>query len=194
MTSPWNIAIPAVAALVATLSGVVIGALLTRHAQFVQWSRASRLEAYVAFLKAYSVVYDGLGHACRHQTNPTIDWTQWNQALATLSLVSTRSVMENAIAVDNAIWSIDACIVNGDSGMGRWLEFRKELEAKRVSFVNAARRELAVEQAPLVQVVGSNRRAGMIIHNNNDNPPQASYPISDRAPRATPSKSVGDGE
>jgi hypothetical protein len=125
MTSPWSVAISAAAALVATLTGVVIGALLTRNAQFVQWSRASRLEACTQFLKAYSTVYDGLSHACRHRVDPRIDWTQWNQALAALSLVSTRQVMENAIAVDNLIWSIDASIVEGESGMNRWLEFRK---------------------------------------------------------------------
>jgi hypothetical protein len=146
------------AATVAGLIGILVGAIVSGRSQRLQWSRDTQLIACSELLRSYSSVYAGLSHACRHNGQPNIDWTEWNQCLAALSLVSIPTVMDAALAVDDVVWLIDEHIVTGRFGMEKWLVYRRQLETARLGFVNAARSALAIEKTPLTRVVGTTRR------------------------------------
>src|SRR5438045_1476116 len=117
MSNSWGWAFSLVSALAATLTGVVVGARLSQRWQLTQWSRASSLDVCTGLLRAYAAVYDGMSHGCRHRTEPSINWTNWNQALAAVSLTATKQIVEAAVALDDAVWSVDTEIVSGNNGL-----------------------------------------------------------------------------
>ncbi|MFF0373767.1 hypothetical protein [Actinoplanes missouriensis] len=160
MSTSWGWALSLVSALAATLTGVVVGARLSQRWQLAQWSRASSLEACTGLLRAYAAVYDGMSHGCRHRIEPSIDWTNWNQALAAASLSATAQIVEAAVALDDVVWAVDAKIVKGHNGLDEWLVHRKLLESARLNFINVVRSELAVDHKILDRAVGSNRGSG----------------------------------
>jgi hypothetical protein len=160
MNDSWSWAISFVSALMATLTGVLVGARLSQRGQFAQWSRESSLDVCTGLLRAYASVYDGLSHACRHGIEPVIDWTQWNQALAAVSLTSTRSIVEAAVVLDDVVWSVDTDIVKGNRGLETWLMRRESLEDARLHFVNIARKEFTLDRSLLDHAAGATRGSG----------------------------------
>lgn len=154
MTVPLSVIVSSIAAVLATVTGVVLGSRLGSRSQASQWARAARLEACSDVLRTYSAVYDNLSSACRRGTQPEFDWTLWNQAIALLSLVESRAVMDSALQLDEAIWRVDHEIELGRTGLQEWLVLRELLEHSRVEFVNAVRRELGSSKEQLLRVIG----------------------------------------
>ncbi|MBS2966839.1 hypothetical protein KGA66_27640 [Actinocrinis puniceicyclus] len=74
-----------VGGILATVLGVVLGSILTGRSQRSTWIRDRQLEAYAAIIRegtrAQLVLREHFkGHIHR------VDWTPWNEALATISL------------------------------------------------------------------------------------------------------------
>src|SRR5262245_12314076 len=93
------------ASAVVALAGVAIGASMAGRSQRSQWTRDARLRACSEFLRGYTRLYQDLGTYCRKGTLvPEETWTDWEQVLAGLTLLTSRPVVGAAVKLDEAIW------------------------------------------------------------------------------------------
>ena len=139
-----------------TLAAVIVGASLSGRTQRNHWVRETRLKACSEFLRSYSRVFIDVGQFCRNGAGVSTDtWADWEQVLAGLTLVSSPQVVSAALKVDEAVWRAHTAVKTGRSGEDDWLSLRQPIEAARVAFVNAARRQLIPGDSPhLTEVQG----------------------------------------
>jgi hypothetical protein len=153
--SEWGVVIATVVgSIVATLAGVLIGALLTSRSQHASWVRATRLEAAANVLESYSKIYDELQYWSTKGQRPEIDWTGWNQSLSRLSLVAEAPVMVAAYSIDAAFWRMDEQIKAGATGHTSWIRIRHAAENACLDFTNSCRTQFIGPTTKLATVVG----------------------------------------
>jgi hypothetical protein len=83
-------------------------------------------------------------------------WTgaPWNEAIAIISLVGHSDMASAAHSMDAAFWkstrSIEHSEINNDEA---WAAIRDDMEASRLSFINAARRHLMKSREPIPRLL-----------------------------------------
>ena len=84
------------------LIGVGLGAFLTGRVQKRQWARGQQIDACAAIVVKSTRVQLALQRQWKHQER--VDWVPWNEALARISLVADRAVVDAAGDVDEVFW------------------------------------------------------------------------------------------
>jgi hypothetical protein len=80
------------------------------------------------------------------------EWTAWNQALAVLWLVGTNEMISEAKRMDRIFWISSNRIKAGQMSEDAWGPDRAEMEAARLSFINAARPAIAARSVALNEI------------------------------------------
>jgi hypothetical protein len=136
----------------ATLLGVVIGAVLARRAQIAQWSRDRQVEACVSILRASTRAQVDLLRRYRGEAG-RLDWAPWNEAMAVIQLVGHRDMATEVTKMDELFWRCNDRIEHGEvTNPEAWVAIRDTIEAARLKFANVARNRLAVSSEPLSRV------------------------------------------
>ena len=139
MITWWPLIVSSAGGVVATLLGVIVGALLTSRSQTGQWIRDKQAAACTAVIEESTAMQLALLREQRHGTRA--DWTAWNQALAGIWLVSLPEITEAAAEVDRVFWRSGARIKAGSVSDGdTWATERQQMERARLNFINVARR------------------------------------------------------
>jgi hypothetical protein len=72
-----------------------------------------------------------------------VDWAPWNEALAKISLVADRAVVEAAGEIDAVFWRHSDRINRGEiTDEAAWFTATEPMEAARLAFVNTAKRHV----------------------------------------------------
>ena len=149
--------------ILATLLGVALGAILTSRSQNSSWIRDRQLEAYAALIQEGTRAQVGLRNEFKHRA-VRVDWMPWNEALAMLCLVASPDLVRLSQEMDAAMWRASTGVARGRVRTDEdWDQFREALELTRLTFINAARREIAkdgtiierlVSRPPLMELRG----------------------------------------
>jgi hypothetical protein len=132
---------PAIISSASALIGVVTGGFLTARVQKRQWARTQQIEACAAIVIESTRVQ--LSLRGQWKRDERVDWLPWNQALAKISLVSDRAVVEAAGEVDAVFWRHSVRIDRGEvTDEAAWFEAVGPMEAARLAFVNTAKRHV----------------------------------------------------
>lgn len=151
MTAPWDVLVPVVGGIVAALAGGTIGGWLGHRSQRSHWTRDSRLKAYAELMRCHAERYHALSHRPKNPQQ-TIDWSDWNRALAVVNILAPEPVAAQAVRIDEATWRLERL---GDSrDLEGWLRLREPLEEAVLSFVNLARSDLDAGNRPLSRLRG----------------------------------------
>jgi hypothetical protein len=136
-TLPWSAIISSVSALL----GVAMGGFLTARVQKRQWARGQQIEACAAIVVESTRVQLSLRGQWKHDQR--VDWVPWNEALARISLVADRAVVEAAGEIDAVFWRhsdrIDRDEITDEAA---WFAATERMEAARLAFVNTAKRHV----------------------------------------------------
>lgn len=150
MEGIWDLVIPGVAAVIAALSGVLVGGRIAYRSQREHWSRDQHLDAYARVLRESSsllIEFATLRRADSASVDSAVlsrfDWKPWNEALAMVSLVAPVAVVNAAHAIDDEVWQLSTRMKAGEMTDDEWLRRRDLVESRRRAFVNEARKELA---------------------------------------------------
>lgn len=136
-TLPW----PAIISSVSALLGVAVGGFLTARIQKRQWARDQQIEACAAIVVESTRVQLSLRGQWKHDQR--VDWVPWNEALAKISLVADRAVVEAAGEVDAVFWQHSDRIDRGEiTNEATWFAATEPMEAARLAFVNTAKRHV----------------------------------------------------
>lgn len=149
----WDVIITAVVGVATTLIGVSYGSLLARRQQVESWSRDRQVDACAEIVRASMQVYRQLRNLFLNRvTQADLDWVPWTEALAVIDLVGHPSVVEAAHALDDATKKASYAARSQSTAEAKdWDPIREPLEAARLSFINAARATLLVNQQPLAR-------------------------------------------
>ncbi|GAA4581081.1 hypothetical protein GCM10023176_61520 [Micromonospora coerulea] len=132
---------PAIISSVSALLGVAMGGFLTARGQERQWARGQQIEACAAIVVESTRVQLSLRGQWKHDQR--VDWMPWNEALAKISLVADRSVVEAAGEVDAVFWQHSDRIDRGEiADEAAWFVATELMEAARLAFVNIAKRHV----------------------------------------------------
>ena len=137
----------------ATLLGVLLGAILTGRSQDSSWTRDRQLEAYAALIREGTRAQVGLRNEFKHRSH-RVDWMPWNEALAMISLVGSPDLVQLSQEMDAAMWRASTAVACGRVTTDEeWDEFREALELTRLTFINAARRDIAKDATVIERLV-----------------------------------------
>ena len=140
---------PVAGGMLATLLGVVLGAVLARRAQVAQWSRDRQVEACVSILRESTRAQIGLLRLYRGEAGRP-DWAAWNEAMAIIQLVGHSGMAAAVHRMDEVFWRSSFSIEHGEiTGDEAWAALRDAMEAVRLEFTNVARRRLVGSGEPL---------------------------------------------
>jgi hypothetical protein len=129
---------PAIISSVSALLGVAMGGFLTARVQKRQWARGQQIEACAAIVVESTRVQLSLRGQWKH--GQRVDWVSWNEALAKVSLVADRSVVEAAGEIDAVFWRHSDRIDRGEiTDEAAWFAATEPMEAARLAFVNTAK-------------------------------------------------------
>ena len=132
---------PAIISSVSALLGVAMGGFLTARVQKRQWARAQQIEACAAIVVESTRVQ--LLLRGQWKRDERVDWVPWNEALAKISLVADRAVVEAAGEMDAVFWRHSDRIDRGEvTDETAWFEATEPMEAARLAFVNTAKRQV----------------------------------------------------
>jgi hypothetical protein len=132
---------PPIISSVSALFGVMIGGFLTARVQKRQWVRAQQIEACAAIVVESTRVQLALRGQWKHDHR--VDWVPWNEALARISLVADRAVVDAAGEVDAVFWCHSDSIDRGEvTDEAAWFEATERMETARLIFVNTAKRRV----------------------------------------------------
>jgi hypothetical protein len=132
---------PAMISSVSALLGVAVGGFLTARVQKRQWARSQQIEACAVIVVESTRVQPSLRGQWKHDQR--VDWVPWNEALAKISLVADRAVVEAAGEVDAVFWRHSDRIDRGEvTDEAAWFEATEPMEAARLAFVNTAKRHV----------------------------------------------------
>jgi hypothetical protein len=149
---------------VTTLLSVLVGGRVSSRSQQRHWFRDRQAEACARVLRESSNVLIELGAMNGRRVNRPeyalpdmaieIDWRPWNEALAMVNLLADTPIVEAALAIDTEIWpahlKVKACVLRE----GEYLPLRDKIEAKRLAFINVARKHLESAHQPLHRASG----------------------------------------
>jgi hypothetical protein len=139
---------PAIISSVSALLGVAIGGFLTARVQKRQWARGQQIEACAAIVVESTRVQLWLRGQWKHDQR--VDWVPWNEALAKISLVADRAVVEAAGEIDAVFWQQSDRIDGGEitdeaawfaargTDGGRTVGVRQHSETSRVGLGGSA--------------------------------------------------------
>jgi hypothetical protein len=120
------------------LIGVSLGAFLTAQIQKRQWTRGKQVDACAAIVVESTRVQLALRRQWKHQE--LVDWVPWNEALAGISLVADRTVVDAAGDIDEVFWRHSYRIDRGEiKDEAAWFAATSPMEAACLAFVNAAK-------------------------------------------------------
>ena len=129
---------PAIISSVSALLGVAMGGFLTARVQKRQWARGQQIEACAAIVVESTRVQLSLRGQWKHDQR--VDWVSWNEALAKISLVADRAVVEAAGETDAVFWRHSDRIDRGEiTDEAAWFAATEPMEAARLAFVNTAK-------------------------------------------------------
>ena len=132
---------PAIISSTSALLGVALGGLLAARVQKRLSARAQQIDACAAIVVESTRLQLSLRGQWKHDQR--VDWMPWNDALAKISLVADRPVVEAAGEVDAVFWRHGARIDRGEiTDEATWFEATKPMETSRLAFVNAAKRHV----------------------------------------------------
>jgi hypothetical protein len=152
VTVDADVLVPVAGGVLATLLGVVVGAVLARRAQFEQWSRDRQVEACVSILRESTGAQIGLLRLYRGEAGRP-DWAPWNEAMAVIQLVGDKDMATKVREMDRVFFESNASIERGEVANDvAWAAIRDEMERARLGFTNVARRKL----------VGSNEQLSLL--------------------------------
>jgi hypothetical protein len=144
-----DVLLPVAGGVLATLLGVVVGAVLARRAQIAQWSRDRQAEARVSILRESTRAQISLLRLYRGEAGQP-DWAPWNEAMAVIQLVGHSDMAAAVHRIDEVFWrsnfSIEHAKVTNDEA---WAAIPYAMEADRLGFTNVARRRLVGSSEPL---------------------------------------------
>ncbi|GAA1857722.1 hypothetical protein [Asanoa iriomotensis] len=99
------------------------------------------MDACAAIVVESTRVQLALRRQWKHQER--VDWAPWNEALASISLVADRAVVDAAGAIDELFWRHSDSIDRGDlDAEPAWLTASRAIEAARLAFINAAKKHV----------------------------------------------------
>jgi hypothetical protein len=137
-----DVLVPVAGGVLATLLGVVVGAVLARQAQFEQWSRDRQVEACVSILRESTRAQIGLLRLYRGEAGRP-DWAPWNEAMVVIQLVGDKDMSAKVHEMDKVFFESIASIERGDVTTDEvWATIRNDMERARLKFTNVARRKL----------------------------------------------------
>ena len=149
----WDVVLPAITGVVATLLGVVLGGVLTRRQQSEAWSRDRQVEACASIVRESTRVQLQL-EQIQAGKKVVVHWAPWNESLAVPHLVGHPATVAAGQAMDEAFWvSGDAIKQREAEGYMGWNALRDPLEATRLEFINTARRHLMASDQALSRLV-----------------------------------------
>jgi hypothetical protein len=142
-----------ISGVLAALAGVAVGGWLAHRSEARQWERNCRMNAYAELVRAYTQVYAALVRHNREGGAAAVDWSDWNRALAMVSIVARHSTATQAVAIDEAFWRLAVPAPRPSDGP-TWRADREPLENAVLAFVNLARAELDVRGGVLHRLTG----------------------------------------
>lgn len=132
---------PAIISSASALLGVAIGGFLTARVQKRQWARGQQIEACAAIVVESTRVQLSMRGQWKHDQR--VDWVPWNEALAKISLVASRAVVEAAGEIDAVFWEQSDRSDRGEiTDEEAWFAATEPMEAARLAFVNTAKRHV----------------------------------------------------
>lgn len=152
--TPYSqVLLTAAAGVVATLTGVLAGGIVSRRATRSQWSRETHLTACTTLLGRYAATYRAVRQRAEDGAEP-IDWAAWHQGLHLMLLTAAPQLVERVLAVDEQFWRISVASGGGGVPLERWLELRKPIDQAYLDMVNSMRAELQLAPAALPRAHG----------------------------------------
>jgi hypothetical protein len=138
--------------------GVVIGAVLARRAQDQHWLRDKQLAAYQELMRQYATFVMILRRAHWARTHWDYDWAVWSAALTSASLVAPADVADEIDTFATAVGTfLSRAAVDTTTVPLSEDEFDQAMRAPagaQLALVNAIRRSLGRDQAPLSTWLG----------------------------------------
>ena len=136
-TLPWSALISSLSA----LFGVAMGGFIAARVQKRQWTRGQQIEACAAIVVESTRVQ--LALRSQWKKGDRVDWLPWNEALAKVSLVADRAVVDAAGRVDEMFWRQTERMERGEiKKEADWFVLTERLEDVRLSFVNTAKQHV----------------------------------------------------
>ena len=136
----------------AALVGGTLGGWLAHRSQRVNWTRDARMNAYAELMRCYAEAYSGLSREPSGSGGPTVDWSDWNRALAVVHMIAPTPVATYATRIDESLWRFALQAERGR--IDNWASLREPLEAAVLEFVNLARHDLGSQEQPLTRLTG----------------------------------------
>ncbi|MFY1577421.1 hypothetical protein ACN26Z_21230 [Verrucosispora sp. WMMD703] len=152
MAVPWDVLAPTLGGVAAALAGGTAGGWLAHRSQRTHWTRDSRLQAYAELVRCYAEAYSKLSEEPSDTGRARVDWSDWNRALAVVSMIAPTSVAIRAIDIDAAMWRLTLEAERGY--VESWVRLREPLEGAVLEFLNDARRDLGERGERLVRLSG----------------------------------------
>ncbi|MEV0136630.1 hypothetical protein AB0H83_50430 [Dactylosporangium sp. NPDC050688] len=153
MTPYWQVLLTAAAGVVATLTGVVAGGVVSRRATRSQWSHETHLTACTTLLGRYASTYRAVRQRAEAGVEP-VDWAAWHQGLHLVLLTAAPQLVQRVLAVDEQFWRISVASAGDAVPLERWLELRQPIDRAYLDMVNSMRAELLLAPAPLPKADG----------------------------------------
>ncbi|MEE1831016.1 hypothetical protein [Streptomyces sp. SP17KL33] len=127
-----------VGSVLVTLSGVVAGAVLANRSQKQHKTRDRQIDACAAVVAESTRAQVAIRRAWKE--GGAVDWTAWNIALGTVSLVGEPPMVTAAARMDEVFWRHSNQFIRGVTHDERaWDRARDLMEAARLEFINVAR-------------------------------------------------------
>ncbi|MFI0907071.1 hypothetical protein ACH4TE_26660 [Streptomyces sioyaensis] len=150
MSAPWDAIVTTGIGAAATVAGILVGGVVGRRNQNQQWLRDTQSATCAAYLREFTAIEIELREAYLEDRSNTADWSPFNAALTSLSLVATPEVANAASELTEAIGRLALMVADqGPKDRDGLRRIMSELASRQVSFVNAARRSLDASQQPL---------------------------------------------
>lgn len=149
-----DVVVSTVGGVLAALAGVLAGGVVSNRSQTRQWLRAEQVRACADVLRESTKVLLELERASRKQRKQDVDWGPWNEALATISIVADRSIVNAAVRIDECFWPSSGKVDSLTVSDAEWFAIRDQIESRRLEFINISRRVLGRHGSPLQQILG----------------------------------------
>ncbi|GAA2455795.1 hypothetical protein GCM10010191_88840 [Actinomadura vinacea] len=141
MPFPWEVVVSSAGGAAASLLGVAVGAVLSSRTQRQHWSRDRQIDACKSIIAESTRCQLALRR--KWKQNEPIDWTAWNEALASIWLVGPEIVIAAAYRMDELFWVEHGRIKDGEvTNEDVWAAARDAMEEARLEFINAVRDEI----------------------------------------------------
>jgi hypothetical protein len=149
-----DVVVSATGGVLAALAGVLAGGAVSNRSQTRQWLRAEQVRACADVLRESTKVLLELERASRKNRKQDVDWGPWNEALATISIVADRTIVDAAVRIDECFWPSSMKVDSLSVSDAEWCAIREQIESRRLEFINSSRRVLGRSGPPVQQILG----------------------------------------